>query len=392
MGKFGLFFFYDYLCTRILCVMRVFYIYRAIAHYRGMERIFVDKMNYLVQMYHYDVWLITADQGHHPFSYELDSRVHHVDLDIRFHQALNYNVVKRPFVKIHLQYLFVSRLRKLIHDEEPDLLICNTDVFPNLVLMSKGNLPLIVESHNICRETLRFSDSIRWRVLRRFTLKNLRRARLIVALSEGDAKEWRKYNEDVRVIHNVVHLNEEKRYSDVSSKRVIFSSRFATQKGIPYLIEIWKRLHLLYPDWILDIYADGEQLNVYKPKMEEMDMNVVFHAPSRDIFKHYRESSIFMLTSVFEPFGLVLPEAMSCGLPVVAFDCDFGPREIIDDGKNGFLIPSFDVDAYVSRMSQLMDSKDLRMRMGQTGIASSKRFSPEMIMPYWKHLFEELVS
>ena len=372
--------------------MRFFYVYRSIAHFRGMERIFVDKINYLVQMYGYDVWLVTADQGDHPFSYPLDEKAHHVDLNIRFHTALRYPIVRRVVEKIRLQYLFVKRLKKLIASQQPDILVCNTDVFPNLVMLAKGNLPFVVESHNIYRKSLKNTDSLRWRILRWYTLRNLRRARLIVALTEGDARDWRKINNDVRVIHNVVHLNEEKRYSDVSSKRVIFSSRFAAQKGIPYLIEIWRRLHACYPDWGLDVYADGEQLNVYKPKMEEMNMNVVFHAPSCDIFKHYCDSSIFMLTSVFEPFGLVIPEAMSCGLPVIAFDCDFGPREMIEDGKNGFLIPSFDVDAYVSRMSQLMDSKDLRMRMGQTGIASSKRFSPEMIMPHWKNLFEELAS
>jgi glycosyltransferase involved in cell wall biosynthesis len=266
-------------------------------------------------------------------------------------------------------------------------------MFVNDLMAIAGKTPVVVESHlAFGRKVLKRGLTERLLLLWQNPISALRQCSLLIALTEGDAKEWRRINDDVRVIPNVVHLNEGKRYSDVLSKRVIFSSRFAVQKGIPYLIEIWKQLHILYPDWILDIYADGELLNVYKPQMEKMDMNVAFHAPSCEIFQHYCESSIFMLTSVFEPFGLVLPEAMSCGLPVVTFDCDFGPREIIDDGKNGFLIPPFNVDAYVSRMSQLMDSLELRQRMGQAGISSSKRFSPEMIMPYWKHLFEELVS
>lgn len=371
--------------------MRIFYIYRAIAHYRGMERIFVDKINYLVQMYGYDVWLVTADQGNHPFSYSLDEKAHHIDLNIRFHSACNYSVYRRPFEKIRLQYLFVKRLKYLITQQKPDLLICNTDVFPNLVMMAKGIIPLIVESHNMYSQTLKNFDTIRWRILRWFTLKNLRRARLIVALTEGDANDWRKVNGNVRVIQNVVHVNESQRYSDVTSRRVIFSSRFAAQKGIPFMIEIWKRLHLQYPGWFLDVYAEGEQLNVYKQKIEDMDMNVVFHTPSSSIFDYYCDSSIFMLTSVFEPFGLVIPEAMSCGLPVVAFDCDFGPREIIQDGKNGYLVPLYDIETYVNRMGQLMDSFELRKRMGQYGISSVRRFLPEVIMPQWKNLFEEII-
>ena len=373
--------------------MRIFYIYRAIAHYRGMERIFVDKINYLVQLYGYEVWLVTADQGDHPLSYELDERAHHNDLHVRFHSASKYSIFRRAFEKIRLQYLFVKRLKKLIVDQKPDVLVCNTDVFTNLVMLAKGNLPLVVESHSICRQTMiRRGDHFHRKLYRWYTFWNYRHASILVALTDSDAKEWQKYNSHACAITNVVHLNPTGRVSDLSLKRVIFTSRFSQQKGIPYLLEIWKRVHLRHPDWLLDIYAQGELRDEYLPKIKQLDINIQVNDGTPDIFNRYCDSSIFILTSVYEPFGLVLPEAMSCGLPVVSFDCDYGPREIITDGVDGYLVPLTNVELFAERICQLIENPDLRQKMGKAGVLSSQRFSPEKIMPQWKSLFERIVS
>ena len=101
---------------------------------------------------------------------------------------------------------------------------------------------------------------------------------------------------------------------------------------------------------------------------------------------------MLLMTSKFEPFGLVMPEAMSCGLPVVAFDCPYGPAEIITDGVDGFLIKNRDMHAFADKVCQLIENPRLRAEMGQRAIASSQRFSPEKIMPMWKQLFESMVS
>ena len=101
---------------------------------------------------------------------------------------------------------------------------------------------------------------------------------------------------------------------------------------------------------------------------------------------------MLLLTSKFEPFGLVMPEAMSCGLPVVSFDCPYGPAEIITDGEDGFLIKNRDIHAFADKVCQLIENPPLRKEMGKQAIISSQRFSPEKIMPMWKQLFESIVS
>jgi glycosyltransferase involved in cell wall biosynthesis len=94
-----------------------------------------------------------------------------------------------------------------------------------------------------------------------------------------------------------------------------------------------------------------------------------------------------MSTSLFEPFGLVIPEAMSCGLPVVAYDSPFGPSSIITDGVDGYLIPPGNEQLFADRLAALMADESLRCQMGSAAVNSAKRYSPTQVMPLWQELF-----
>ena len=120
-------------------------------------------------------------------------------------------------------------------------------------------------------------------------------------------------------------------------------------------------------------------------------MNIVIHQPTEHIFDCYRESSILVSTSFFEPFGLVIPDAMSCGLPVVAYNCPYGPSGIIRDGVDGYLIKSGDLNEFVSKVCLLMNSIDLRRKMGAAGHVSSSRFENCRIFTSWKQLMNQLM-
>ena len=87
---------------------------------------------------------------------------------------------------------------------------------------------------------------------------------------------------------------------------------------------------------------------------------------------------------------MVMPEAMSCGIPVVAFDCLYGPSEIITDGKDGFLVSCYDVETFADKVSLLIENESLRKKMGQNAIQSAQRFKKEEIIPQWINLFESL--
>ena len=370
--------------------MKVLYVFRSLAVWGGIERVLVDKMNYLVSMYGYEVYMLTTCQGNHPVPYQVDNAVHLDDLGIQFHRQYQY----RGLIKIWDGWRRTKRFERLLSERirkiRPDVIICTTADPVFSITKVKGEIPLVVESHSICTRTLG-EKGLRQRHVARQLLKGLRKAACLVALSEGDANEWRKQGVPVQVIPNIVHLNEGK-LSSLDQKHVIFVGRFDYQKRPMTMIQIWKELFPRHQDWHLDIYGEGEQKLALQNVIGSQNMNIHLYEPTSQIFEAYRYSSILVVTSLYEPFGLVIPEAMSCGLPVVSFDSPYGPSSIITNGKDGYLVENDNNVLFAKQLEQLMDDMSLRLKMGTCAVETSKRFSAQEIMPEWKVLFDCLAS
>ena len=371
--------------------MKILYLTDSLAVWGGIERVLGDKMNYLASSGGYDVYVVTTDQGEHPIPYPLDKRVHVRDLNIRYHQKYHYNGFKRIQKDLELRRLFLKRLKDTIADIFPDLIIGIRLESIDTIIKAKGNIPLVCESHSLYN-AYRYEDTTIWNRLRfLFSRQKIRKANCIVALTEGDANDWRKVNRNVCVIPNIVHLNDTDRHSSLDMKRVIFVGRFTIQKDIWSMLEVWRLVHQHYPDWELHAYGEGELKMDFLKVIEQEDINLYVHEPTSNIFDRYLDSSILMMTSVYEPFGLVLPEAMSCGLPVVVFDCPYGPADIVSDGVDGFLIKDRDIQAFAGRVCQLIADKQLRRQMGESAVISSQRYRSDQIMPQWDHLFRQIL-
>lgn len=372
--------------------MKILYVFRSLAAWGGIERILVEKMNYLSKVYGYDVYMLTSDQGSHPIPYRLEECVHLEDLNIRFHQQYRYSFLRRLWVAKRLKRLYEKRLAERIRQIQPDIIICTTADHIDLLGKLKGSIPLVVESHSICLRTI--EDGKNWmkrKWYRYHYLKALSKVDVVVALTEGDAVEWRKVHPQVVVIPNLVHLNDGS-VSTLENKKVIFVGRFDYQKRPMEIIRIWEKIHPLHPEWQLHIYGEGEQRQELENKACSLGMNIVIHQPTEDIFECYKENSILVSTSLFEPFGLVIPEAMSCGLPVVAYDCPYGPASLILSGENGFLIKSGNMEDFANKVSLLMDNIKLRMKMGSAGALTSKNYDSCHIMPLWIDLLGQLMN
>ena len=373
--------------------MKLLYITDALAIYGGLERILVEKVNLLRSIYGYDIHLITLNQGDHPVLFSLNSEIKYSDLGILFHQQYNYGGIKRLFEIKRLNSLFKSRLRIKIMEVEPDVIVCARIDLVRTIDKVKGNIPLVFESHTYRRTTEIEGATLFTRLKSIMYRRYEKLPQMIVTLTDGDAADWKKTNPNVCVIPNVVNLNKSGSYSDCSSKSVIFVGRFSKQKDIRTLLSVWAIVHKIHPEWSLQIYGGyGPEQDQLLPEIKRMDANIIVNDPTPNIFEKYRENSILLLTSIYEPFGLVLPEAMSCGLPVVAFDCPYGPADIITDGVDGFLIRDRNVESFADKVGQLMDDLDLRVKMGRAGIESSKRYDESRIMPLWIQLFDRLVQ
>jgi glycosyltransferase involved in cell wall biosynthesis len=373
--------------------MRILYVNDALAIWGGMERILVEKVNLLAEMFGYDMHVVTANQGSHPLPYTLSSRVHFQDLDISFHHSYHYKGLKRWLTWREKHALFQNKLKAYINAVCPDVIVCMRTELTSDILKSKGDIPLVFESH-ASRWAQRFNGYSMFEVLMSdLSNRRIKHADMVVALTRGDAADWRLLNPRVSVIPNVVHLNESGVYSSVSNKSVIFVGRYSHQKDIDSLIKIWQIVNSRHPDWTLNIYGGfGEEQQRLVSTINQLSINIVTHAPTPNIFSKYQENSVMVLTSRFEPFGLVLPEAMSYGLPVVAFDCPYGPAEIITDGVDGFLVGGRDIQLFADRVCLLIENFSLRQNMGLCAIHSSQRFAAERVMPLWKDLFEHLAD
>ena len=360
--------------------MKIVYLYSSLAIMGGVERVLVDKMNYLVS-HGYEVYMITSDQGQHSVPYKLDERIHFYDLKIRFHSQYQYRGWQRIKEGRRLRRLYHLRLKEKLQEIFPDIIVCTTSQDVRGLLRIKGRIPLVVESH----VNFIHPDSWLHRVRTLYNNYWIGKADAVVTLTQGDADNWKHVSSHVHVIPNIVHLNDTKRYSDSVNKRAIFVGRLVEQKGLSDLIKIWRIVHQRYPDWQLDVFGDG--------KMDSMpEIQLFIHPPTSNIMDEYINSSMLLMTSVYEPFGLVLPEAMSCGLPVVAFDCPYGPADIIKHEFNGFLVPHRDVNLFADHVCELMESPGLRQNMGMAGVKSVQRYHTDRIMPQWQRLFSDLTS
>ena len=372
--------------------MRLLYVTDALINHGGMERVLIDKLNWLVENERFDVCLLLTDHGDNPIVYPLSPKVECCDLGIMFHKIYRFSMWRRPFMLYKLHQQFRQRLSEIKQKFSPDIIVCVKLCYISDVVMIHGNIPVVYESHNSFIANRLDNISLFQKIRMRFWYHTLKRVQMIVALTQSDAKEWKKLNPHVQVIPNIAHLNPVGRLSDCHSKSVIFVGRYSYQKDIPSLMRIWALVHQRHPDWELHIYGGYGPLQIELQKeLCQMDSNVYMHQPTYSIFEEYIKNSILLLTSRYEPFGLVLPEAMSCGLPVVAFDCPYGPTDIITDGVDGFLIKDRDINNYVNKVCLLMEDESLRQKMGKIGMINAQRYEANQIMPMWKLLFDNLI-
>lgn len=191
-------------------------------------------------------------------------------------------------------------------------------------------------------------------------------------------------------IPNFTHLNSTKIHSKLTSKVVLSVGRLDACKGFDLLIEAWKTVIAVHPDWALKIVGDGddrEELNALI-SASNLSESVSILFPTKDILSLYLNSSLYVLSSRFEPFGLVLIEAKSCGLPIVAFDCPYGPRNIVKDGMDGLLVKSEDVKALSDGISYLLSNEKLRKKMASSAVIDFEtNWSEEVVLTMWRKLF-----
>lgn len=363
----------------------------------GVERIVAVKANYFSMQLGYNVTIIVTEGKGNDSFFPISNQVNIINYKLDFEELW-----RLPFWKKVIVYLIKQRkFKKLLNADlmriRPDFTISTLRREINFLTEINDGSCKIGELH-VNRSNYRTFDDRHSNVIKRIfaflwsksLIKQLRQLDRMVVLTDSALRDWQELNNIVKIPDALPFKIDNK--SKLNSKRIISIGRYAYDKGNDLLLRAWSIIEKEFADWTLDIYGNGDK-EPYQDLIRELGIDndrCHLYGPIHDVIKEYLSSSIFLLPSRFEGFGLVIIESMACGVPVVSFDCENGPRSIIIDGENGYLVPPFDINAYAEKVMYLMRNEELRKRLGSNALKSASQYDIDKVGFQWEQLFDEL--
>ena len=375
--------------------LKIVYLTPALYMAGGVERVLTLKANYFAEHFGYDISIILTEGKDKPLFYPLSEKVRIINLNIGFEELWTCSFLKKIVVYLKKQ----RQYRKMVEQElmrlRPDITISLLRREINFLTSIKDGSKKIGELH-VNRANYRNFEagdsncikSLFARFWMRSLIGKLKRLDHFVVLTKEDLQAWPELS-NICVIPDPLSF-QVTTVSPLSSKRVIAVGRYVYQKGFDLLLQAWTKVEKKFPDWQLAIYGMGERATYLQQARDlAIDMSRChLESSTSDIQKEYCNSSVFVFSSRFEGFGMVLIEAMACGLPVVSFDCPCGPKDIVSDGEDGLLVENGNVEALADALSRLMDDDALRLSMSKAGRRNVQRFSMEQVAEQWRALLE----
>lgn len=375
--------------------MKIVYCVPSMYRLGGVERIVAKKASLLAKR-GFDVSIITTDQGERPCYFEIDDKVRLYDLGINYEKNSKRSFLSKLYHFFYNKYLHKKRLSRLLLELKADIVISTFFNEMGILPKMKDGSKKMIEFH-FSKHLFHFSRRKGWKgkvddyIMTQYT-KTLRQYDCFVVLSKEDAENWSELD-NVEVIYNVCPI-ESSLKSQLTEHRVISVGRYEFQKGYDRLIDAWALISKQVSDWTLHLVGEGSLRQELEAKIKELGLeNSIFLAgASKDVNKDYLNSSIAAFTSHYEGFSLALVEAESAGLPVVSFDTPCGPKDIIRNGEDGFLVPNGNIEKLAEKLLLLIKDESLRRTMGNKAYDNSRRFTEEIIMSQWVSLFENVVK
>lgn len=363
----------------------------------GVERVLTLKANYFAEHFGYDITIILTEGKDKPLFYPLSDKVKVINLDIGFEELWTCSFLKKVFVYLKKQYLFKKLLKQELLRIRPDITVSLLRREINFLSTINDGSKKIGELH-VNRSNYRNFEQGDTNVIKNLfskfwmnsLVRNLRRLDKFVVLTEEDCRNWAE-------LDNVVVIPDPLTFSSLSisplsEKRVISVGRYVYQKGFDLLLQSWSIVEKECPDWSLAIIGQGNRME-YESLIDELHVDrsrCKLMGPTDNIQAEYMKSSLLVMSSRFEGFGMVLVEAMSCGLPVVSFECPCGPKDIIQDHVDGLLVEKGNVEKLAESIIWMIQHPEQRKAMADKAVENVQRFGIDQIAEKWKSLFETL--
>lgn len=378
--------------------MKILYCTHSTYNPGGMERVLLNKVTYLSQLPGWEVSVVTTDQHQRPPFYPFPEKVWMTDLDINYSDDNDKGAWKKITGYLRKRKEHKRKLTALLEKERPDIVVSLYPSESSFIPDIKDGSKKVLELHFCKFFRLQYGRKgllgriDKWRT--RQDEQIVRRFDKFVVLTHEDKGYWGNLP-NIEVIPNAaMHVSES--YSDVTNKRVIAVGRLDYQKGFDRLIEAWEWIQRTgkFADWQLDIFGQGEWREMLQRMVDEKGLQdtVQIHQPTKQIGEEYVKSSLLVMSSHYEGFPMVMIEAMACGLPVVSFDYKCGPKDIIQHGINGLLVPEGDVKALAHAMRKVMTDEVYRKMLSQNAKKVVDTYSEEAVMKQWIRLFTSITA
>ena len=356
------------------------------------------KANYFAEQYGYDVTIIVTEGIGKPPFFPISDKVNIVNLNIDFEELWNRPFWQKLVLYVIKQHKYKKSLKEQLLRIRPDITISTLRREINFLAKINDDSLKIGELH-LNRANFRTLESSKFGLIQRLFVKwwknrlvdHLQALDKLVVLTESSVKEWPELD-NVVMIPDPLPIQVDSK-SPLTSKHVVTIGRYSFEKGYDLLLRSWTIVQKEIHDWHLDIYGMGDAA-AYKKQAVQLDIDLSrchFYGSVSDVQKVYNNCSVFALTSRFEGFGLVLVEAMACGVPVISFACQSGPLELISDGQNGLLVPLSDVSAFAEKLICLIKDPELRASLAEGGLKTAQSCSLEKVASQWKAMFDNLM-
>lgn len=377
--------------------MKLLYCIPSLENCGGTERVLTTRLNYLASHSSNEIYIVlTEHQSREPY-FRLDPKITVINLNVDFESD-------RSFISKILNYkkrlrVYKNKLNSILEQVRPDILTSLLSHEMDIISHLAFNGVKIGENH--------FNRDFRYSFVKNNTKNPIRRciARFrnyqlgksvsnldaLVSLTKEDAMSWNNQVNSV-VIPNPLSFSSATK-SSYESNKIIAVGRFTPQKGFDLLLKAWKIIYKKFPDWELAIYGSGpEEINLHDYIVSQDLKRVVIHPFTKDIVEKYIESDFLVVSSRFEGFGLVIIEAMECGLPVISFDCKSGPKDIITNEVDGYLVKAGDIELLAKAISNMISNPNQIKSMGENAIIKAQQYRLDNIMGQWINLYDQLVQ
>lgn len=378
---------------------KIVYIVGGLYQPSGMGEVMSCKVNYLAEHTDWQIYVVLTERADLTFYYRMASNIQIVNFDINFDELDTMPILEKIYAYRKKQALYKEALTSYLMEVKPDITVSAIRREINFINDIQDGSHKVGEIHFARPDYRKFDKPYlpkfvnnwitdKWQ---KALIKQLARLKQFVVLTKEDAGYWDMLPNKM-VIPNPL-TKRPMTTADYQSKIVISVGRYDTQKGFDMLIEAWAKVAQKHSDWKLRIFGPGDNM-FYQKQADSLGLQqyVQCLGVSDNVFDEMAKASIYVLSSRYEGFGLVLIEAMAVGLPCVAFACPAGPRDIVSDHQDGILVEKNNIRKLAEGICYLIEHEHLREEYSSQARINSERYSIDHIMQKWILLFKDIMG